>query len=298
MDEQEIQQSFTDWLTGTGGYLEELSDPNGGAGALCDSVGMIGDRPVLIEFKRAVTPSIVAYSSKKSSSLERKVRNTLEDLHNEKFLKHWNKATIPFVWIVAERISQDASDRLNTVLSERTEEWYFEYEFGVWSGVSYSQLGKGPDTPISPEQLRNVTFPSMPWPGENRSPKRNFDEFQNIARQQGAREIFDYLIDRVHQQGFSIEYNRSSMNIKAPGTNTKKKRNVIGIWPGDSNQKGLCVSADRKRLTECFPDSKVETCSSPGANAPAGGYLGPRVYLASPVEAKAFWEWATGITEE
>jgi hypothetical protein len=298
MNEQEIQESFTDWLASTGGYIEELSDPNGGAGALCDSVGMIGDRPVLIEFKRTVTPSIVAYSPEKSSSLERKVRNTLEDLHNEKFLKHWNKETVPLIWIVAERISQDAADMLNTVLSERTEEWCFEYEFGVWSGLAYSGLSKGPNTPVRPELLQSVSFPSMPWPGEKRSPKRNLDEFRNIARQQGAREIFDYLIDRVHQQGFSTEFHRNSINIKAPVPNTKKKHNVIGIWPGDSNQKGLCVSADRKRLAECFPDSKAKTCTSPGANAPAGGYLGPRVYLASHIEAKAFWEWATGITKE
>jgi hypothetical protein len=297
MDEQEIQESFTDWLASTSGYLEELSDPNGGAGALCDSIGMANDKPILIEFKCSVTPSMISYTPEKSSSLERKVRNSLEDLHMQKFLKHWSKETVPLIWIVAEKISNEAADRLDALLSDRAHEWGFEYEFGTWSGFFYSQKGKGPDSPVPQQILNDVTFPYMPWPGENRSPKRNFDQFRNIARQQGAREVFDYLIDQVRLQGFSIEYNRSSMNIKAPVAKTKKKLNVIGIWPGESNQKGLCVSADPKRLAECFPGSEVEKRFSPGAKAPAGGYLGQRVYLANPVEAKAFWEWATGIAE-
>jgi hypothetical protein len=58
MDKQDIQKSFTDWLASTGGYLEEVSDPNGSAGALCHSLGMMKDKPILIEFKYSITPDM------------------------------------------------------------------------------------------------------------------------------------------------------------------------------------------------------------------------------------------------
>ena len=198
---------------------------------------------------------------------------------------------------MAEKISKHAKQELINVLTQRSQDWGFDYELGTWSGKSYSCLGKGPQVSIPITMLKGITFPSMPWPKENRSPKLDVKAFRIIAEEQGVSETFDYFIDRISQHGLSIICHRDSMNIRAPIANATKKLNVIGIWPGDSNEKGLCVSAERKRLIECFPNGYVKQQSPPGECASGRGFLGPRFYLNNLSEAKQFWEWATGIKQ-
>jgi len=293
MDESEIQESFIDWIVEEYKYTEVISDPNGGAGAICDSIGWIKKVPYLIEFKCKIIPSIIQYSRQKSSSIERKIQNTLKKLHAGDFLE-WNKESIPYIWLIAENINKEAIYELDCLLSKRSKDWCFQYEYGVWSGSKYICLKKGPTSPLSIVNLNNINFPPMEWPGENRKPRRNIETFKDIALKNQVSNLFNYLLDLIYSHNLSIKCNRESLNIVAFSKSEKIKINFMSIWPSDSGTYGLCIATDESLLQQCFPERNINI-KKPGVPAKNRGFLGPRVFLKNIDEIKTYWEWATGI---
>jgi hypothetical protein len=299
MNEDEIQKTFVEWLETKHRYNEVTSDPNGGAGAICDSIGWIAETPILIEFKCNVVPSIVAYTPQRSSSIERKVKVTLEKLHQGDLLNEWNKTTVPLIWIVSEKISKQAVIELEKLFDARSSDWSFNYEVGTWSGKSYQVMCKGPEKPIHLDSTVNVKFEEMPWPKENRKPKRNLDDFRMIAEKNGSSALFDKIIALAQHDGLLMEFNRSSINLKAKTIENQKYVNVIGIWPLENlEKKSLCVSADSKRLSKAFPSSGALEQMMPGQATKPLGYLGKTAYLSNELDVLEFWSWATGKTKK
>jgi len=293
MNELDIQTAFVRWLGNSRGYTEHFSDPNGGAGALCDSVGTIEERPLLIEFKSTVDPALVAYSADRGSSIERKVCNTLKRLHEGSLLPNWSKDTLPLVWIIAEVIRTEAQAELHRMLLDRSQAWSFVYEFGTWAGDEYAPLEKGP--PIQPDiaKMQEVVLPDLPWPGERRLPRRHPDELRAIADARGVAPLFDQFMKQAEQLGLRTKCNRDSLNLQAETPNTSSRLNVISVWPTDSGEGGLCVAADRERLARCFPGFET-AAAAPCLQAPSRGYTGDRWYLRSDNEVATFWAWAAG----
>jgi len=295
MNEEQIQNSFVAWLERNCEYFESFSDPNGGAGAIFDSIGSINDVPVLIEFKCSITPSIIRYDANKPSSIERKIRNTLESLHCGSFLDGWEKNSIPRIWLVSEKISIESVEELNVLLRERSENWGFSYEFGTWSGKEYHSLGSGPSERIEISKLQNIDFsPAMPWPGDNRLPRRKIAEFQSIARQKGVADLFEHFLRLSDDVGLIVSCNRNNINLSAVDTESGKTIRVMGIWPADSNAQGLCVAADSERLDRCFPFRDNPGDQAPGTPTIDRGFLGSRSLLARTKDVNRYLAWATG----
>ena len=290
-----LNRTAVKWLTQKCHYSEKFSDPNGGAGARCDSIGIIDGRPVLIEFKREVTSSMVPYSRNTGSSIERKIRNSLEALSSKRMLADWDKSSWPRIWIVAERISKPACEKLNEVLSRRSKDWCFVYEFGEWNGAEYVRQGKGPsDLPHVGKPWMFSGVPEMEWPGEHRLPRRNYDAFQKIAEKMGVRELFDKFMEKALGYGLKVKCNRDNLNLRASNPQSGTYMNVISVWPGDSGSNGLCVAEDVERLRLCFPNQKSNQTALPGIPAPHRGYMGQRRFLASDSEIASYWVWAIG----
>lgn len=300
MKEEEIQEGFVKWLQERDGYVQARSDPNGGDGAICDSIGRIKEKPLLIEFKISITPSIIEYNTKTSTSIERKIRNSLWRLHNEKeFLAGWKKDSIPKIWVVAERINEQSIQILARLLSKRAQEWVFGYEFGVWNGSNYSCLGKGPPVDLPTTLLAEVRFHDMPWSGENRKPRNNLTAFKIKAKENGVGELLDYFLDYANRFGFTFKYNRESINLSHKASNSANRLNAIGIWPSDSSGKdGLCIASDEMRLSACFPKRNNTDSRLFGKVAPNRGFINQRNFLANKDEIGCFWEWATGIKND
>ena len=262
---------------------------------MCDSVGTIGGAPVLIEFKHAMASSMVAYNPKRSTSLERKVRSTLVALHSGTLISTWDKLSLPLIWVIANRIPTDAARELDRVLSARSHDWCFHYEYGEWSGHDYVNHGKGPAElpPIS--QMMRVSFgPPMPWPGETRLPRRDAVALRAIAEERAVLGIYDYFMSVANSHGLRRLCNRENINLQALQVQTAKYINVISVWPGDSGQHGLCVAVDSSRLQLCFPDRPVENTEPPGMPAPYRGHLGKRTYLLTHEDVGRYWVWAVG----
>lgn len=296
MDELQIQNSFVKWLENGYQYSEKFSDPNGGAGAICDSIGTINDAPVLIEFKCSITPLMIEYNPKKGSSIERKIRNSLEMLHKGSFLKNWKKDLIPRIWLVAETISTASVKELDRLLAKRSHDWGFLYEFGKWSGSEYSRLGEGLSKKITIDDLQNIGFyPPMPWPGENRLPKRDVAKFNSIAAERGVADTFSYFLCLSDLYGLSLQCNRDNLNLSAIDSISGKPLNVIGIWPYDSSEQGLCVAADNDRLQQRFPERSNIGIHAPGNPTNNRGFLGPRTLLTSIDDVDDYFAWTTGI---
>ena len=295
MDELEIQNTFVKWLTQNGHYSEKFSDPNGGAGAMCDSVGTIDGNPILIEFKVDVKPSTVQYNLKTGSSLERKIRNTLEALSEGRILRGWDKSSWPKVWIVAERIGEQAREKLHEVLVPRSQAGRFTYEFGEWTGTEYVCRGNGPSDCLQTDiQWTFSGFPQMDWPGENRLPRRNIVTFQEIAEEMGVKDLFGKFIEKARMHGLRVQCNRDNLNLRALDPHSRKYMNVISVWPLDSGHNGLCVAEDVERLQLCFPEQKENQTEAPGKPAPCRGYMGQRRFLVSNEEIISYWVWAIG----
>lgn len=292
MNEPDFQTEFVRWLGNSRGYTEHFRDPNGGTGAICDSVGTIDEHLLLIEFKITVDPSQVFYSPQRSSSIERKVCNTLKRLYEGGLVPNWPKETRPHVWIVAEVIEEKAQGELHRLLSTRSLEWRFTYEFGTWDGDAYIALEKGPLT-RSDALGEEVAFPDLPWPGEHRLPRRALDELQAIAYAQGVAPLFEQFMEQAKQLGLRTKCNRNNLNLQAKHPTTSRHVNVISVWPGDSGGKGLCVAANEERLSSCFHRCGA-TAPAPWEQAPPCGYMGARWYLPSDSTVKEFWAWAVG----
>lgn len=296
MDELQIQNSFVKWLECVHEYSEKFSDPNGGAGAVCDSIGTINDSPVLIEFKCSITPAMIEYSQKKASSIERKIRNSLEMLHEGNYLENWEKNSIPRIWVVAKTISTASVKELDRLLTKRSHDWGFFYEFGKWSGTKYSCLGDGPSKQILIDDLQKIDFsPPMPWPGDNRQPKRDLGKFDSIAVEQGVAETFRHFLSLAVSYGLSHQCNRENLNLKAIDSITGKPLNVIGIWPYHSGRQGLCVAAHNDRLQQCFPQRRNIVVQAPGNPTNNRGFLGPCTLLESIDDVDDYFAWVTGI---
>lgn len=138
MIEEEIERTFVEWLKASHGYREEFTDPNGGAGALVESAGFIGNIPHLIEFEVSIKESGITYESNRVSSIERKIRDSVERLHQERLVRKWNHKTLPLVWIIAEQITSGGKYMLKGLLESHSSEWCFVYKVGIWNGQSYT----------------------------------------------------------------------------------------------------------------------------------------------------------------
>jgi hypothetical protein len=295
MDELEIQNGFVAWLATTRGYKEVFSDPNGGSGAKCDSIGFVAPTsgmqlPILIEFKTVIKKNQIAYSPNASSSIERKICESLRDLHSNKLECNWKKDLTPLVWIVAESIPTESRKLLCSMLVQRAQEWLFNYEFGEWSGTTYKSVGTLDIGSQSKTSFYHVQLPYWPWPGEKRELRSTIDDFRQIARAKGVGTLFDFMIKLARQNRLSMRCNRESLNLQALDSTTGKRVNIISIWPSDSGNKGLCIASNRLRIQSCFPVSD-ESNPCPGKPAESRGYLGERRYLSSERDITEYWSW-------
>lgn len=293
MYEVEIQQQFVQWLTARDGYRELFNDPNGGAGATVDSIGFVGQRPVLIEFKRRVIDSAIRYSPIASTSIERKLRNSLQALYQGNLLELWKRDSVPLVLVVAGTVPVRERTTLKELLEQRAEEWRFEYEFGVWDGTAYCQLGSGPASPVVPGDWATVRFPEMPWPGAPRLPSRTLQELSEIAYERGAGLLFDEMIVQARQRGLGVSRNRDNLVLGRAPVGSKRRRAVCSIWPTDSDAHGLCVGTSNEGAATVFGRGS-EPMRLPGVAAPPRGYLGDRRFLRSTEEIEAYWRLLTG----
>lgn len=291
MDEAEIQSQFVRWLAGRDGYEEVFIDPNGGAGALVDSIGLVAGRAVLIEFKRRVSASTVRYSQKSPSSIERKIRNALIDLFAGRILDGWARDTVPLVYVVAESIPISASVALRELLEERSQEWHFQYEFGQWDGTGFRSLAAGPLDSVAVVEWSNVVFPEMRWPGEKREPRRTLTELRQVAADRGVGALFDEMLVQARRLGLTVSCNRENLILRGRSTAKRRVCAVASIWPRDSGKDGLCVGTSVEGAAGVF---EAEPAPLPGVAAAASGYLGERRFLRSSDQVAQYWTALSG----
>jgi hypothetical protein len=288
MIEEEIQRTFVDWHSRAHQYREEFTDPNGGAGALVDSAGFVGQVPQLIEFKVSIKDSGVTYESNKVSSIERKIRDSIERLHQDRLLKtKWNRRSLPLVWIIAGEITSSGEDGLKGLLESRSSEWCFTYKVGLWDGRACKDLSAGPKANPVLKPLRDLNLPPMPSAPVFRNPPRGLSEQREVAHQRGVQQLFEFAVQEVQRASLIMQNNRDSIMLRTSSTN------VGAIWPVDSSrQKGLCIAAQFDRLQNRF-GVVINASSLPGVEAPSRGFLGPRRFLRTKDEITRFFEAIT-----
>jgi len=289
MTEEEIQHTFLGWHSRINQYREEFTDPNGGAGALVDSAGFVGPVPHLIEFKVSVKSSGITYETSKVSSIDKKIRDSIEKLHQGRLLvTEWDRKSLPLIWIIAEEITGGARYALEGLLESRAAEWCFTYNAGLWDGHNYRDLLAGPRTSPALKSLEDLCLPPMPTGVVFRNPPRGLSEQGEIAGQRGILDLFDFALKMIQRTSLTMQSNRDSIMLRESSTN------VGAIWPVDSSpQNGLCVATHFDRLCNCFGVS-INASSLPGIEAPKRGFLGPRRFLRTKEEIEKFFETITG----
>jgi hypothetical protein len=293
--ELRIQNAFVDWLSKEKDYKEHVSDPNGGSGALMDSIGMVADQAVLIEFKYKLTLSGIRYSPEKTTSIERKICKTIERLYSNRLLPSWRPDSVPLIYVVAAEIGADARSLLRSLLEERSTDWCFAYNFGEWGSLGYRSFGEGPSDLPSSAAISDVRFQEMPAAKQNRQAPRTIDQLSAIAKTNLVGHLFDLFMELAAKSDSTYQCNLKNVLFEARSGSTGKSLNSIGLWPiKSSSQNGLLVTYTPKRLAECFSINSTVLEKGPWKRAPMQGFLDKAVYLTNPEEVLDFWAAVTG----
>lgn len=247
--EKRFQLAVVDWLSRHRGYVELFGDVEA-TGARVDSAGMRAGRALLIEFKLHVSLPMVRHADDRPGTLESKLAGVLSALYRKNpdplstaVNGTWDRSELPVFVIAAKSYSEEAERELTVLLSERADEWRFDWE--VWKGcppllikagaARASNRSRDYDTIDIPNLIGRVDRPS----------RRTVVELGEVAATHGAGELFEYFVARVHEEGYRASTSSWVATFKRPG-------NLVACYPNDGMTGQLIVGVDQS-LGDMFP---------------------------------------------
>lgn len=296
--EKTLQLAYVRWYSEHFGYIELIDDIDGAFGSPVDSIGFVGSRPVLIEFKHRVPAKMVFSSDSPASSLELKIVRSLkallglDDRRIAEATSGWDRATAPLIIIAANSISDGALEKLKELADSFSIPWGFSLRAYDWDGSAgrllYERLLD--DAAFVPSSSKLPELKSVVKP---RSKGLNLEGVMTILDGKGLAGVFDAFADGLVELGGKPVSGRNKSNLLFTMVDpaTKKPRTVASVWPYHSDAgHGLLISYSIPDLVACLGTPPERFDDLPGIEGPVVGYLNSHRFLRTPDEASLFWK--------
>lgn len=271
-EERKVQQPAIEWLKKHWGYEEVISAEEDDAwGAPIDSVGLMGGRTLLIEFKVAVCGGSVRHHPNRPSSIESKISRTLSGVFNG--VRRYNLPAIRQIWdrthpLVFVLLARDFTDgglaEAKDVVKRRSSEWLFDHGIWQWTGKEVRKLDEGQlNPPPRVEDYNELRIPLLVGKSARIRPPSLAVHREEAARR-GLSDMFDYAVRRAGELGYEINTTGSGITLVGKGKN-RKRESSIGIFVTKSSQhRGMIF-----RLTT--DPTELQSNQLPGRPAPKVG---------------------------
>lgn len=303
--EKHIQLGFLEWYTKNNGYIEKIDDIEGFKGSPMDSIGFIGDRPILIEFKHLISAKMVFHDDSPASSLELKIVRALKSLYEREetcfagAMSSWNKKTVPMIVIIAKSISTGALEKLKAFDKSYSSAWQFSLALYEWDGRTGTLCYEN----IISDSTFTARLPDLPKIkaiAPTRPKGLCVDDVRRLLEEKALSSVFDaflhYLL-KLEGKADPGKY-QSNLNFKLMDAKAGKFLTVAGVWPYQSNsEKGLLFSYNTNNLEQVLGATKELFYNLPGVDGPIVGYQNSHRYLRSVEEVNQFWNALSGSKE-
>jgi hypothetical protein len=275
--EKTLQLAAVRWMTANWRYLELVGDAEA-TGDRMDSVGLLGDAPIAIEAKTAVSSSMVRFDGTSSNALEAKIGATIGGLYRGEanpqlaaIRSHWDEITPITVGILAGGYSAEALAQLKTLLELRSRDWWINCVVWLWTGTVVETLfsTQAPQTNFD-RHWQRIDVPQMVGAFVKR-PSPSLQEIRNIASSKGVAELFEHFLVEIGRRQHRIQCRPTGIAVADPATG----RTILAMFLTSSDRwNGINVGVDCERLN-CFEDE------IPGVPAPRAGFLNTNRFLAT-----------------
>lgn len=279
-----LTREFTEWFKKNRNYSELYEDVRT-SGDPFDSAGFIGDELVLIEFKNAISKSMVYYEGSTGSSIERKIGQVLNEIYRQKgtnifnaIKNKYNEFTIPTLIIVVNRISESALEMLREMMGTRCNEWRFNYNIIIWDREKPKREVKGKCNMDNSVKNTEIVIPNFPNTAPKRTNYLNPEKVSKILTDKNLNEIWIDFKHFAENIGFKITYQAQNVGF----INTQTNHMAIGVWPRKSSrEKGLRMSFSIEQLNQINP--KIKSFADLGIERSKSklGFLGYNGYIAN-----------------
>lgn len=281
-----LTKEFGKHLSSKYQYKELFEDKNTAGSDPFDSIGLIKNKIILIEYKNTISPGQVFYIGSKGSSIEKKIATVLKLIYSRQDSKTYNaikehitNTTVPLVWIVANGISKTTIQKLDNLLKERCIEWQFNYKVSMWKKEKEEILLSSSvefDKTMSHEEIH---IPVLPNTSKKRSEKLNKKKLNDIIEKIELSRVFEELISVFRELQLKPTYNIGNVNYSP----NNGGYSLFGIWPKKSSKtNGLLLTISVEKINEHF-GTKFESVNDLGLvrNNTKVGNLGYNSYLNS-----------------
>jgi hypothetical protein len=266
--EKALQDAMTAWLVSHWGY-EEAFDDSEALGARFDSVGSIGSRLILIEYKVAVGTNIVRHMADRAMSLESKIAGGLRSIYDrasdaisECANRIWDRESPPLVVVAAASFSTEGLDELRRLFEARSADWRFDYAVWRWTGSGVEELVRGQTgEQWAPDQF--VAVPVLIGRTERGAP-RTVEELSALAETDLERDLIVRFCAIASVSGLTLKRGRTSVAVQ--GRIGGKLRTVAAAYPGRARGIGLNIGVDLDKFQRTHELDELEP-------APPAGFL-------------------------
>lgn len=277
-----ITTEFTDWFKKNRNYIELYEDKETTGSDPFDSVGVIDDELILIEFKNQISKSMVYYENSKGSSIEKKIGQVLKLIYTQKDSNIFNSISeyytdnkIPTLIIVAEKISERAIEFLTEMLESRSKDWQFHYKLIQWTNKKPIYL-IDKNIPFQHSKKNStIEIQNFPSTAKKRNSKLNDKTVEQKLKNIGKFNEFDLFKSYILKSGFELKYNIKSVNF------TYKGKSLFGIWPFESDEvNGLRMSFELDKINKLL-NKKIESLEQLGVirSKQKIGFLGSNGFI-------------------
>lgn len=244
--EKSIQQAMTSWLCDRWAF-QSIFDDVEALGARFDSIGLMDDRLVLIEYKVGVSEAIVRHAPDKPMSLESKIAGGLRALYSRGgdaasvvANEVWDRSSPPLVVVAAERFAESAVSALEGLFRDRSPEWNFDWAAWRWTGAGVEELLRGQaDTSPNLHDYAGLDVPHLIGRSARSAP-RSLHELIDLASADEGRLLKEFA-DAALSIGYRFRFGRTKLAIL--GERAGNRVIVAAAYVGASPS-GLNVGVD------------------------------------------------------
>ena len=291
--EIKLTQEFGTYLKETKQYEELFEDENTAGSDPFDSLGLIGNKLILIEYKHKISPSQIFYEGSRGSSIEKKIGQVLHLIYNKEnsntynsIKEHITNKTIPEIMIVLNHISKHSANKLEKLLVKRSTEWQFNYKVILWKDKEENIIIENKNNLTFDKLHTEIELPTFLNTAPKRAPKLTYDRICEQFREEQIEHLYSYLKVKLEKLNLEPTYNINNVNFKLKtGGNA-----LVGIWPYKSNMKnGILITYDIQGLNNGF-NRAFKTSDDLGLirNTQKIGFLGFNSFLNSKEKIKLF----------
>jgi hypothetical protein len=274
--ESKLQREVTAFLAAQG--FEEVFDDVMALGSRFDSVGVLDEQLILIEYKVAIGKNMVPALESKLAGCLRPLYSNGNDPLSVAANRNWSKNKSPLVMFVANRITSDAEARLRALLARRSVAWLFDYKLACWNGSGLDVVAEGrcPQA-VSAGDFEALDLPELKIKVE-RAPNLSVQECLDLT--EGLRrELLEVFVEEARKCGFVAVGKRSC--ISAQRKTVKGHQTVLSAFlRTEGEADGLNLGVEETIFVSAPP-------KLPGVAGPVEGFLNINRFVTTPDEIRA-----------